>query len=289
MKPIDRIDRARNEPGRALCSLAILAGGALALLAACDAPSSDPPQVQAKPVAPAIAPTPIQPPATISTAAREIRFPEEREIGTLKIRVWKGTNDVTTSHDLFFRPMHPWQDFGPARGTVTIPAGKVVLLEILNREAADLSPLLDLKYDDLLEVRIRSNATDYDLSTLGALALRRLDMRFTRLVDEDLAYFESMDALRSLHLAGTLVGDDGLTHLAGLTNLVLLDLNRTKVTDKGLAHLEGLSALRLLDLRDTQVTEIGKRRFQDKLPECRILFNFPFRPRRLRAEKNPLS
>ncbi|MBN9523055.1 hypothetical protein J0H58_31835 [bacterium] len=96
------------------------------------------------------------------------------------------------------------------------------------------------------------------LSRLGALKHRIvLDLRESRVSDEDLTAIVCLDQLSSLNLSGTVVTDEGLRYVSGLRDLRGLDLNNTGVTDSGVRQIASLRALRSLALNETMVTDTG--------------------------------
>lgn len=104
-----------------------------------------------------------------------------------------------------------------------------------------------------------TKVTDDDLKLLDKLpCLENLDLTNTRITGAGLVHLRGLKNLRVLGLWKTQVDDAGLEHLKGLTKLWSLVLDETKVTDAGLAHLKGLTGLEeWLGLTDTMISDDG--------------------------------
>ena len=101
-----------------------------------------------------------------------------------------------------------------------------------------------------------------------------LNLRHSRVTDEELKHLNTLPALERLNLGDTQVTDEGLRHLEGLQALRGLNLTDTQITDEGLKHLERLEALEWLVLYGTQVTDKGVAQLQEKLPNnCGIRYS----------------
>lgn len=156
-----------------------------------------------------------------------------------------------------------------------------------------------LKYFDRVEcVMLSSRTVNDDLATtlVDFAGLQELDLDNTQITDAGLAGLSRLPNLRVLHLDRTAVTSDGLASLRGLPNLEELYLMKSKVSDFGLEYLARLPKLELLYLDQTQVTDVGLERLdestnlrclsligtratkewvarlQQKLPDCRIVF-----------------
>ena len=98
-------------------------------------------------------------------------------------------------------------------------------------------------------------------------SLRELDLGFTGITDQALAFFRVTDSqddhagphglmkLAVLNLKGTRIDGPGLANLADLANLKTIYLDSSQVSDDGLAGLEKLTALRALNLANTQISD----------------------------------
>jgi hypothetical protein len=129
---------------------------------------------------------------------------------------------------------------------------------------------LDEKAKDhpVTEVDLRhSKVSDDDLALLADLPhLESLILSETTITDEGLAHFAGLTKLRHLYLFGTKITDDGLKHLKGLTNLIMIDAGGTGITDKGLEHLAGLKKLSFLNIPETKVTDSGFAKLKVAIP-----------------------
>ena len=103
-------------------------------------------------------------------------------------------------------------------------------------------------------------------------SLRELDLGFTGITDQALAFFRVTDSqddlagphglmkLGVLNLKETRIDGPGLANLANLAdlaNLKTIYLDSSQVSDDGLAGLEKLTALRALNLANTQISDKG--------------------------------
>ena len=110
-------------------------------------------------------------------------------------------------------------------------------------------------YVNLRDTRV----ADDDLEVIGRLAgLENLDLTSTRVSGKGLAHLAGLKGLRVLMLWKTRVGDAGLAHLAGMTKLWALYLDDAPVSDTGMVHLKGLTGLEeCLGLSGTGVSDGG--------------------------------
>lgn len=203
---------------------------------------------------------------------RVLRFPDSA-VGTVRVRDWKGPDDLVWSHDLFGRRADPWRVHSPAEGEVRIPSGKVVLVETEALGEETLARLEALPPEQLFEVRLLKGAEVRNVAELARLqGVRRLDLRGTLLDAEALSALAAYPQLEALYLGETGLGDADLVRLKPLTRLALLDLNGlVGVTDRGVESLSSLKSLRFLDIRNTAITYPRVRALQKALPLCRIL------------------
>ncbi len=158
--------------------------------------------------------------------ARTLVFPSDSSLGTL----WIGDPypyDYTPDQEPDMTEAGGWVKLGDAQGTLEIPAGKVVWLDVgPKRTAVDLAPLANLP----------ANGVQY------------LDLYRLELEDEALRHIAGMTELEALSLYRTKITNDGLRHLAGLVNLRWLDLGASDISAEGLWALAPLKKLEHLDL-----------------------------------------
>ena len=91
------------------------------------------------------------------------------------------------------------------------------------------------------------------LTAEEAASLTEVDLRGTKVTDDDLALLASLPSLKTLCLQHTAVTDAGLAYLGRLSQLSTLDLRETQVTGAGVRQLPALG-LTALHLTDTKVT-----------------------------------
>jgi beta-lactamase regulating signal transducer with metallopeptidase domain/Leucine-rich repeat (LRR) protein len=187
--------------------------------------------------------------ATDNSEGRTVRFPEDRSLGKLKMR----DDGAYTHWDA------GWEPLGEARGTVRVPEGKQLRLEIFYETAPDLSSLTDLEPDDLYHVMLwHTAARDDDLRHLTHLTgLQGLGLERAHITDNALKHLSAMTSLKHLDLSGTPIGDVGLASIKEITWLESLKLSDTRISDAGLAHVANLRSLRSINLRGTDTSDEG--------------------------------
>ncbi len=209
---------------------------------------------------------------------RIIHFPKDRSLGILRVRDW-GTPG-----------WEGWEELGPARGRVTVPAGKELSLKVTKEGARGLSPLAKLRPDDLQGLLIMTTLLrDEDLVHLAGLtalrwlsissehagqispitgaglvhlqgmkSLQEIDFAFTRINDTGLAHLKKFPSLEWLFLWDCKeISDEGLAHLKDLRLLRKISFCGSPIGDAGVAHLKEMTQLEYLDLMSTKVTDAG--------------------------------
>jgi hypothetical protein len=157
-------------------------------------------------------------------AAMILKFPEGSIGDVLLVRPKQGKLD--------------WVAFAEASGTVELPDGEEIQLQISANAQFDPSILSFIPPDAL--------------SILGWVST-------SKVTDSALEHIGRLKGLKVLELWETSIGDKGIAHLEGLVNLVCLDIGDTAITDEGLRHLQALRSLRQLTLLGTRVSENGLR------------------------------
>ncbi|UCD51641.1 MAG: hypothetical protein JSW27_03225, partial [Phycisphaerales bacterium] len=194
-----------------------------------------------------------QPTSLDGAGARRIEFPGDRSLGLLSIR------------DTGTKGWGGWEPFGEARGIVTVPAGKDLMLNV-HAEGVDLSPLANLAPEALDELNLTTpTLMDDDLRHVGHIrSLKRVSIRGSHSPDEGqftgrgLAHLYRLSSLVELHIFRTDLDEAGMEQLASLKSLQRLFLwDNAKMTPAGLAHLKSLPTLRLLSFHQTPVRDEG--------------------------------
>lgn len=96
-----------------------------------------------------------------------------------------------------------------------------------------------------------------DRASLPAQGLQifEVQLRKSKVTDDDLAVIAKAVEMERLYLSDTRVSDAGVAHLVGLQDLRDLDLKSTRTTDAGVKHLVALKQLQILSLYDTPITD----------------------------------
>ena len=170
--------------------------------------------------------------ATDAAAVRVLHFAPDRSLGRIVVQPANADRRIET----FFHWIdgQGWEYLAEARGDVVIPAGQRAGIFVNKAAAADLSPLLRLKPDDLYSLCVAHMPAD----------------------DRCMPYVGHLAGLRTLNLANTDITSEGMKHIAKLQSLERLTLPRG-ITDKGLASVARLGSLRGLYFKDNQVTDAG--------------------------------
>ncbi len=133
-----------------------------------------------------------------------------------------------------------WEWLADAKGTIRVPRGKSIQLEVSKGSDVDFAllkriPPQILDSMDLSETLVK----DEDLVNVKRFTrLKELDLSGTKVTAKALEHLSSMKSLRKLWLDNTLIGDDGLSPLADMSKLQKLSLKETKVTGQGVDKLK---------------------------------------------------
>ena len=198
---------------------------------------------------------------------RVLKFPSDRSIGTVYIR------EPVAEQFGAWNEHNGWERLADAQGELQVSAGHQVRLDVGTVAARDLSPLDELRPDDLVTLRLgNSEVTDDELKHVGRLTgLVDLRLELTRVTDAGIAHLSELTSLRNLdceafgvHRDGHGISDESAETLSWLPNLQSIDLRLTKYTDRGLAVLARLPKLRSLELSGTKVTDAGLKALRGK-------------------------
>jgi len=189
---------------------------------------------------------------------RILHFPTDRSLGKLMVL------DANVKRQI--KKFAHWLDGGwidaeylcEAQGEVVIPAGKQVSLTVSKNVVHDLSPLLNLRPDDLHRLSLgshpaRNSCMQYITHLTG---LKELDLARTHITSTGLKLVTKLKSLECLTPPGSIT-DAGLRYVTGLTPLKRLYLDDSNVTDKGLVTLSKLSGLEELSLTGKSIRGPG--------------------------------
>ncbi len=194
------------------------------------------------------------------TTTRVLHFPKDRSLGRIKVMDANIKRQIQVSHydSLDSVGWHDWFDWGEAeylgeaQGDVVIPAGKKAAL-FLNKDAIkDLSPLLNLKPDDL-----------YMLSHLPTVRNQLLPAKC-------MPYIAHLTGLKDLRLSKTRTTTEGMKHITKLQSLETLYPPKG-LTNKGLSYVAQVKSLRVLYSNENRVTNAGLNRHLPKLTKLEEL------------------
>ena len=110
---------------------------------------------------------------------------------------------------------------------------------------------------DMVNLNSADSVTDFDLSALRSLPIRRAYLNRTKLSDEGLRFLLENDAIQILEIGKTNVTDDGMALLSQARDLESLMLGDIPITNAGCEHLARLANLRHLRLGSSEITDAG--------------------------------
>ncbi|CAN5162089.1 hypothetical protein BH10CYA1_BH10CYA1_57850 [soil metagenome] len=143
-----------------------------------------------------------------------------------------------------------WEGLGEARGTVKIPSGSNVQLEVRKEKPMHL----------------------VGLKELDPHALQSIDFSESEVEDDDIQYLLHFSKLHEVDLSHTAITDEGIEQLAKLHSLKKIWLDNTKVTDAALDKLKALQGLTKVSLTGTDITESSIREAKNAFPKnCEII------------------
>ena len=191
---------------------------------------------------------------TVGTAGEEgksrvIHFPKDRSLGRIKVKdadIIKGHQDY---HDWYVKA----EDLGEARGDIVIPAGRKVALFLYAKDIGDLSPLSELKPDDICM-----------LSLTGLFENQPL------LSDESMQYITHLTGLKYLWLSFAKTTTKVIEPITKLQSLEML-VPPQGLTNKGLSYVAQVKSLKVLYFGKNKVTNAGLRRYLPKLTKLEKL------------------
>lgn len=224
-------------------------------------------------------------------STRILHFPEDRSLGKLSIQTGPMERYPL---NMEFSAFARWEYIGQAIGSVSVPAGKRIMLQTDKSALGDLSPLSSLGPNDLQQLEINADGVAFgnpDETIMPHLqrltGLESLSLMYVDVTAEGLRYLAPLRSLTHLLIAPSStfipidavsssrdMGDAGVAELAKLTSLEVLSLYSREVTDDGVAHLATLPSLRQLRLCCRKVRGPGLAHLA-KLPalECLAMKN----------------
>ncbi len=141
-----------------------------------------------------------------------------------------------------------WEWLADAKGTIKVPKGKSVQLEVAKDKDVDFALL----------------------KRIPPQILDSMDLSQTKVRDEDLANVTRFTRLKEIDLSDTNVTAKALEHLRSMKSLRKIWLDNTHIDDEALATLADLSKLQKLSLKDCNVTDAGIDKLKASLSNCKI-------------------
>ncbi len=129
------------------------------------------------------------------------------------------------------------------------------MTRISDQGLLQLKPLAGLEE---LNLRYAELIGDEGMSAVkGWQALRRIDLRGTKITDTTLGYLGALPTLESIDAGFAQVSDNGIELLTNLPKLRALSVGGNKLTDTGMQALRLMPTLAYLDLSGPQRTDSG--------------------------------
>jgi len=232
---------------------------------------------------------------------RVLHFPTDQSVGTVSVQDENLKREIKTFFYWVDGVNQKWESLADARGEVTIPVGKRVLLTVYPRAPQDLSWISNLKANEIYKLSIygdyqggpkpddrcmahiagltglkvlllvNTNISDNGMKHVPSLqSLQRLTIG-GKMSDKTMNYISQLESLKGIYLKGTNITNAGLRHLAKAVSLEELVLQNNKyVGDRGLVHLSELPNLRYLLLQGENFSDKGMRYLRD-IRSLRIL------------------
>ena len=203
--------------------------------------------------------------------ARVVHFPKDRHLGTLRLQT------ETERHLSILNRGFDYEYFGSAKGDVSVPAGKRLILHIGQDTWKDLSYLAELEPDDLYSVTLSGSYQggakpgDYYLRHFAGLTgLKVLHLDNTNITYKGLQHLRRLKSLKYLELSSERLDDRALPLIGELTSLETLVFGG-QATDEGLRHLATLNNLTELFLWVNDIRGQGLS-YLTELPNLHYLF-----------------
>lgn len=195
---------------------------------------------------------------------RIVHFPSDRSLGMLKIqdagivRQIKDFNYWVVKSD-WWNP--DWEYLCEATGDVTVPAGKRLALFVNKVAWRDLSPLSELRPNDLYMLSLAGSISvkpdDRCMQHIAGLTgLKVLSLLGTNISSKGLRYIKDFKKLERLYLPDRIT-NAGMADVAELHSLKGLYFKINRVTNAGLRHLSKLTSLEELELGGGQIDDAG--------------------------------
>jgi hypothetical protein len=144
-----------------------------------------------------------------------------------------------------------WEDYCQAKGSIELPKGKKVQLELAKDIRVDLS----------------------FLSAFPSDAIYSVDASDAKVSDDDLSKLGGLGSIRELDLSGTTVGSKGVVNLKSLAKLEKLWLDRTAIDEQCVPALISLGKLKKLSISGTNLTELALETLKKDMPNCELIIS----------------
>ena len=142
-----------------------------------------------------------------------------------------------------------WEDYCQAKGSIELPKGKRVQLELAKDIRVDLS----------------------FLSAFPSDAIYSVDASDAKVSDDDLSKLGGLGSIRELDLSGTTIGSTGVVNLKSLAKLEKLWLDRTSIDEQCVPALISLSKLKKLSITGTNLNELALETLKKDMPNCELI------------------
>ncbi|HIJ72258.1 MAG TPA: hypothetical protein HPP87_13025, partial [Planctomycetes bacterium] len=204
-----------------------------------------PEEIQVKEASPGVITAELT--SNAASQPRILHFPKDRSLG----RVTFADADIQeTRYDFHFWYGQP--EYKEAKGNVVMPPGKEAALFLYKDSFRDLSPLLELKPDDL-----------FMLCTMSTFHKHSFSQRNM----EHIAHLTGLKIFRIRSIGNSIENMKPITKLQSLEKLIL----PRGTTNRGLSYVSQIKSLKRLIFAPNKVTNAGIKRYLPKLTNLEYL------------------
>ena len=174
---------------------------------------------------------------------KTLHFPKDRSLGYIKILDTTINRQFQTYHlktPIGYLNWNDWmraENFSQARGDVIIPPGKKAALFLNKNAFRDLSPLENLRPDDLHMLSYRQTSWNDKI----------------KLTKDNALHISHLTGLKELRLFAITTLTESMKHLIKLPSLEMLDLPKG-MTNKDLLYVTQMKSLKRLYFTENRIT-----------------------------------
>jgi len=194
---------------------------------------------------------------------RVLHFPADRSLGNIKVMEVDMNRRIQLSHHTDSVGWRDWGDwmtadnFSEAQGDVVIPAGKKAALFLNEKALKNLSPLLNLKPDDLF--MLTNIMPNWNTNIVVS--------------NDGMKHISHLTGLKILWFNNVMAANESMQHITKMRSLEMLRPPKG-LTNRGLFYIARMGSLKRLYLQESRVSNVGVNRCLPKLTELEELSLF---------------